>query len=305
MTDLPDHNLQGRDLPDYELRTSTDAPPYEIRTAADGRSSEQQPHRSSAAWIAIVLVAAAVGIAAYFVIGPRSRRAGTEPPVTVTDSTPRPAPPRALGADAPAAALPPLAESDAYVRMLVKMLTSHPTAAAWLTTNGLIRNFTVAVSNIADGGTPAKQLAVLRPAGAFRVVERGGAQHVDLRSYQRYDALADALASADPAGYARLYSTLKPRIEEAYRELGRAPGSFDRALEQAIVLLLKTPAVDASVRPAVEGIGYEFDDPRLENLTAAQKQMLRMGPRNIKVVRGQLRAIGLALGIPASEMPAE
>src|SRR4029077_2280188 len=54
--------------------------------------------------------------------------------------------------------LPPLDQSDAVVRTLAGRLSSHPVAAAWLTTEGLVRNLTVVVANIADGQTPAKHL---------------------------------------------------------------------------------------------------------------------------------------------------
>ena len=53
-----------------------------------------------------------------------------------------------------------------------------------------------------------------------RFFARGQELHISPRSYERYDYLADAAASIDPAGAARVYSTLKPRIEEAYRDLG-------------------------------------------------------------------------------------
>jgi len=43
-------------------------------------------------------------------------------------------------------------------------------------------------------------------------------------------------------------TTLKPRIEEAHRDLGYPDTSFDRTLEQAIVSLLRTPVPDAAAR---------------------------------------------------------
>ena len=152
--------------------------------------------------------------------------------------------------------------------------------------------------------TPARQLGVLRPASPFLVTERGGSLYIDPASYERYDALAAAAASVDPAGAARLYTTLKPRIEEAARELGL--GSFDRTLERAIVSLLETPVpreANVRVQTEVRGIGYGFADPALENLTATQKQLLRMGPRNAASIKSSLRAIARALGIPEERLP--
>ena len=70
---------------------------------------------------------------------------------------------------------------------------------AWLPTNGHIRNFTVVVANIADGVTPAKHLGVLRPSAKFRIVNGAGGSYTDPRSYGRYTAIADAVASVDPS----------------------------------------------------------------------------------------------------------
>ena len=160
------------------------------------------------------------------------------------------------------------------------------------------------MTNIADGPTPAKHLRVLRPQSTFRTVERNGISYVDPRSYDRYAPIADAIASVDPAAAAKLYATLKPRIEEANRELGSPDQSFDRTLERAIVALLNTPAVDGPVQLPPKGIGYAYADERLESLTAAQKQLLRMGPRNVGIIKAKLRAIALALGIPPTQLPA-
>ncbi len=46
---------------------------------------------------------------------------------------------------------------------------------------------------------------------------------------------------------------------------------------------------------------YERDD--LEALSPAQKQLLRMGPRNVRIVQDQLRAVARELGIPLTRLP--
>ena len=43
--------------------------------------------------------------------------------------------------------------------------------------------------------------------------------------------------------------------------------------------------------------------PQLQELSAAQKQLLRMGPQNVRTVQSKLREIATALGIPASRLP--
>ena len=103
---------------------------------------------------------------------------------------------------------------DPVVRELVRQLTSHPQVAAWLATDGLVRNFTVVMVNTADGATPARHLRVLRPAAAFSVDTTANGLVLDPRSYRRYDGIAAAISSVDAGGAARLYGTLKPRIAE-------------------------------------------------------------------------------------------
>jgi hypothetical protein len=249
--------------------------------------------------VVAALVVATAG--AFYIAAGRMHRAPA--PATEQRRVDRPGPPRPLGGEAAAIELPALDRSDPLVRELVKQITSHPRIAAWLATDGLIRGFTVAVENIADGATPAARFRVMRPSSDFEVTGRAGDVHIAPRAYQRYDDLADAAASIDAAGAARLYGTLKPRIEEAYRDLGYPDTPFDRALERAIVSLLRTPAPDPAARVEPKGIGYGFVDPALEGLTPAQKQLLRTGPRNVRIIQSALRQIALALGIPAERLP--
>ena len=200
--------------------------------------------------------------------------------------------------------VPPLDQSDALVGELLRKLSLHPYVTAWLASKGLIRNFTAVVANIAEGMTPAALVPALRPSSRFTVIQRGTALYVDPKGYERYNGLAEAVESMDPAASAQLYATLKPRIEEAYGDLGNKEPVFDRALEHAIVLLLTTPVRDVPIAVRPKGLGYAFADERLERLTAAQKQLLRTGPQNARAIQRSLREIAQALGIPPERLPA-
>jgi hypothetical protein len=275
------------DVSDYELQKPEPLPASPAR-----RPPPVVP------WVVIaVLIAAGAGVFYYLRREPPPASSGvSETEVPVAE------PERPLGADVEPIDLPPLDDTDPIVRELVRALSTHPRVLAWLTTNGLIRNFTVSVANVAAGRTPAPDLRVLRPPGRFGVIESGDATMMDTRSYGRYNDLATAVASVDAGGAAQLYSRLKPRIEDAYRELGHDT-PFDRVLETAIVRLLETPLVEGDVALTPHGGLYQFNDPRLERLTPAQKQLLRMGPRNARTIQRKLREIGLALGIPPERLP--
>lgn len=275
------------EVPDFDLRPPDTTPP-----------PPAPPHRPVALWIAgaLVLVAIAAGAYLMFRRGPQQT-----PPDTAARAAP--AGDASPGRGGLSITLPPLEMSDAVIRELVGKLSVHSSIAAWLTTMGLVRNFTVVVVNIAEGRGPAPQLRPVRPKEPFAVVERGRDALIDPRSYDRYNTLAEASTSLDPAGAARLYAGVKPLIEEAYAELGYPDIPFDRMLERAIIQLLETPVVEGPIRVRPEGIVWAYIDPRLENLTGAQRQLLRLGPRNQRMVQGSLRNIALALGIPPQRLP--
>jgi hypothetical protein len=297
MSDTVTLNIRDDAAPsDFELRPSGEPPP----------PSQATTHHT--AWIVAILLLAAAAAGGYYAFEHGLRldslpwwRARTTP---AAHAAVTPAPLAALGSTPEAIEVPPLDASDAIVRSLVHALSDNPEIAVWLTTNGLIRNFTVVVTNIAEGHTPARHLQTLRPASPFRTVDRGGRIEIDPRSYDRYAGIAAAITSIEPAGASRLYATLKPRIEEAHRELGTPDPSFDQTLQRAIVALLDTPSPDGPVLlPSVKGTGYAYRDARLEGLTDAQKQLLRMGPANMRTVQLKLREIAVALGILSTALP--
>ena len=271
--------------------------------------TEPPVRRQAGAWITLAGIVAAGAFAGYHYWS--ARDGVTQPaslpaapvPATPAPSVALPATTR-LGGDVPPIDLPPLDQSDGAIAALVKALSAHPRVTAWLSTTGLIRNFTAVVENIAAGKTPAMHLHVLSLSSPFQTSGSQDRLVIDARSYRRYDALAAAVASIEPAAAARLYGGLRPRIDEAYRDLGHET-PFDVALERAIVLLLDTPIPEPPVRLTrpLKGVAYTFADARLEGLTAAQKQLVRMGPDNARMIQASLRAIALALGIPADRLP--
>lgn len=266
------------------------------------RSAEPPPPRSSAVWVIGAGAALLAALGALWYFGTRASAPPPAPSKAVEQTTVDL--PRRAAEPGDKIDLPPLDQTDALIRTLVERLSSHPAVAAWLTTKGLIRNATVTVVNIADGETPAKHLAPLKPKGTFPVRASGGVTWIDPAAYRRYDAIGDAVDGLDARGVARLYATIKPRIDDAYRDLGGADANFDRTLERAIVTLLRTPTVDGDVQ-VVPGkkMTYAYANASLEELKPAQRQLLRMGPRNVRLVKAKLRAIAGFLGIPETSLP--
>jgi len=249
--------------------------------------------------VAMLVVGGAIAVYLAFLRPASAPVAPTAPKAAARPSTSTP-----LGGPADQIDVPPLDQTDGLVRRLVGALSPAAIVSTWLSGDGLIRNFVVVAVNLTEGATPAKLIARVQPKGTFRVLDRNGRQVIDPRSYERYDAAADAIVEMDPARVARLYATLKPRIEEAYRDLGFTDRSFDRALQDIIVTLVRTPIHGDQPIVRRDGLRYKYVDQAFEDLTAAQKQYLRMGARNVQRVDAWLRRLADALGIPPAAFSA-
>jgi hypothetical protein len=274
------------DLDDLDLERSGEEPP-------------PPPPRSTnyALWAPALGAAILVAGGVWYVTskGPASAPAAVNVPAAPQATVTVPERPESPIVQAANIDLPPLPGSDPIVRELLARLSSHPTIAAWLATKGLIANFTVTTLTIAEGRTPVQFLRPIAPRGRFRTMGSGDELFVDPRSYDRYNPHADAVAALDAVGTASLYLTLKPRISDAYGELGYPQGDFDRVLERAIGVLLQTPALDERVPLDPNGVTFAYGDPTLESLSPAQKQFLRMGPRNSQAIRAKLEEIAALL----------
>ncbi|MBM3285416.1 MAG: DUF3014 domain-containing protein [Candidatus Aminicenantes bacterium] len=201
--------------------------------------------------------------------------------------------------------IPPveLDRSDDLVRQLAKELSSHPKVELWLKSRDLIRRFTAAVDNIANGLSPSPHIDFFVPEGDFRVIKRGDFFYADPDGYSRYDAVVDVFISLDSRKSVQLFRSLKPVFQEAYRDLGYPNQDFEDTLFRAMDELLRTPVVEGDIRLEKAVLNYLMADPVLEGLSDAQKHLLRMGPENVGAVQAKLREMAAALGIPESRLP--
>ncbi|MFY0524928.1 DUF3014 domain-containing protein [Archangium gephyra] len=221
------------------------------------------------------------------------------PPPTPVAAAPTPgAEPAAPGA--PAVPLPPLGQSDARVRELVGPLSSIPELAKWLASaEDLVRRFTTAAGNVSEGESPRAALSFMAPQGTFQVVEREGRTFIAPESFARYDTVSRVFTSLDTQASVRAYQTLKPLIDGAYKEISRPGQRFDQTLSNAIQRLLDTPVPEAELEVVdTPGVNYAYAAPELEQLSAAQKHLLRMGPANARAIQAKLRELQGALALP-------
>jgi hypothetical protein len=245
--------------------------------------------------VVYVAVVALTVAAAAWVIYTRTRPAG--PAVSAPAGNASGTASGAATATSPPVALPPLAEMDPVVRGLLSALTSQPELLKWLATDDLVGSMATAIDRLAQGESPARDLAVLRPGQGFTTVRRDGATRIDPASYARYAPLAQSVNAIDTARLAAAFTTLRPRLAEAYVAQGHPEGGFDEALARALGTVIATPDVpaDAALVPGVGG--FEYADPAVQRLPAAQRHLLRMGPDHVRAVRDATAKFAAALGV--------
>jgi hypothetical protein len=164
-----------------------------------------------------------------------------------------------------------------------------------------VRRFATAVSNISEGESPRAALSFMAPPGAFQVVEREGRTVIAPESFARYDVVARVLGSLDTQASARTYKALRPLINDAYKEISRPGQSFDATLSRGIQKMLDTPVPEGDIEVVdTPGVNYLYAAPELEQLSAAQKHLLRMGPANARAVQSKLRELQSALALPSA-----
>jgi hypothetical protein len=264
-----------------------------IDPARDGSTSafDVQPSRPSWAPLALLVVAIAAAGGLGWYAWQRSR---ATPTPGATESAGTAAPAEAPAATRSPVVLPPLEAMDPFLRTLLSGLSTHPQLVAWLASDDLLGATATAIDRLAQGQTPARDLASLRPGSAFAVTTRRGQTIVDPASFARYDGLVAAVASVDPARLAEAFVTIEPRLSEAYARQGHT-GSVRDAVQRAAAVVVGTPDTPEEIPVVKKVAGYGYANPDLEALPPAQKHLLRMGPANVATLRQAVSAFIAAL----------
>src|SRR6266496_1199665 len=256
--------------------------------AGPPRSGLRRPSR--APWIVLALVLLAAAGAALWWFRQQERAlttppgAPTPPAVETTPSVPAPVP----------------AVDTNRVQKLLEAVSPHALFRRGLAEGDLTRRWVVVTDNLAEGVSPRKQLAFLAPAGAFSIATRRGETVIAPGSYQRYDAFGDAVASVDAAALVKVYRELHPVLEAAYRALGYPGASLDAVSLRALRRIEAAPVKDGDVAVKGDRGVFVFDDPRREELGEVEKHLLRMGPRNTRLLQAKAKEIAQALAAPAT-----
>lgn len=188
--------------------------------------------------------------------------------------------------------LPALDESTALV---IADLQEAGQDVTPLMSEQLIRDSVVFIDNLRQGLIIREKAVIEGPKSQFRVLEQDGKLYIDPRSYDRYNTVVDWFVSLDSQVVVDLLHRYQPLVTSALGEIGYPEQSPQGLLQEAIDLLLATPSVGTVIEVNDDSVMYRFADPALEALPAAQKQMLRTGPDNMRRVKLKLQELQQAL----------
>ena len=189
------------------------------------------------------------------------------------------------------APLPPLADSDPLMREQLAAAGMGPELDQLEAEENLVQLGTALVDGFSRGVVQYKLLPVKRPSEPFEVRREGEQLYMDPAGYARYDEYAEAIATLDTQALVSSFHRMRPLYEQAYAQLGLDPEAFDNAVIRMLDHVLQTPEIDGPVALTRKSVMYQYADPQLEQLSPVQKQLLRMGPDNLRRIKEQASAL--------------
>src|SRR5215469_8921895 len=251
--------------------------------------------RRKLAWLVGAVVAAAVAAGGWYWYSGRGRSVAPPPPPVQTaapqpPANAAPAISNPIPAEGPgAAALPALNDSDPVVTdSLVGVFGRRP-VEQFLVPQNIVRHIVVTVDNL-----PRRKVAVdLRPVkptgGQTATSAQGAATTLGEANFERYAPLVRVVQGTDVKALAVVYERLYPLFQQAYEDLGYPGKYFNDRLVEVIDNLLQTPEVPAPIQLVQPKVFWEYADTSLENRSAGQKLLIRMGPQNARIIKAKLR----------------
>jgi hypothetical protein len=147
------------------------------------------------------------------------------------------------------------------------------------------------VDNLPRKELPARLRPVKPAQGMFLVDNQGGILSISPENDARYERYVRALESIDVAAAVNFYATHYALFQKAYQELGYPKGNFNNRLFEAIDDMLAAPTLKSPTSLLQPKVLYRYADPDLENRSAGQKIMMRIGTANAARVGAVLRKV--------------
>ena len=244
-------------------------------------------------WLIGAIVAAAIATGGWYWYSGRVHPVAEAPPV-------RPAAPQPAASTAPEishpipgeaapAALPALNDSDPVVHDSLVGVFGRGAVEQFLVPQNIVRHIVVTVDNLPRHKV-AVELRPMKPTGGQAVTAaQGEMTTLGEANFERYAPVARVVQGTDVKALAVVYERLYPLFQQAYEDLGYPGRYFNDRLVEVIDHLLQTPEVPAPIPVVQPKVFWEYADASLENRSAGQKLLIRMGPQNARLIKAKLR----------------
>ena len=184
-----------------------------------------------------------------------------------------------------------LQEGDAVLRRQLAAAGAKPILLRMLSEQQPVEVSAALIDGLGHGVILRKFLSGSLHSERFSVVTQDDGIYMSPTSYLRYDAFADAIASLDIGILVSTFHMLRPVYEEVYGYLGLNPDDFDNAVIRTLDMVLATPEIGEPIALKPKSVMYLYASPSLESLPEVQKQLLRMGPDNIRRIKQQAQLL--------------
>lgn len=185
--------------------------------------------------------------------------------------------------------------SDQAIKQALITTLQLPLLSTLVVNESIIANMVASVVNTANGKLPENVTVLNAPKQKFSVFTQGDNQFITPESFTRYNVYAQTFSDIEVESLLRLLNDYNTEIITQFEQITPPNSDFNDTLAIAINELLDTPTVSLPIAVESDSVMYRFVNPQLESLSPAQKQLVRMGPDNMRIVKRKLRELRDAL----------
>ncbi len=195
-----------------------------------------------------------------------------------------------LAPEASGTPLPALNASDAALLESLSGIFGR-TLEPFLVPKEVVRHVVATVDNLPRRKASVQMWPLQPTPGTPTVDGQDESLTLSSQNFARYAPLMTVVRNTDTKQVAAAYKRFYPLFQQAYTELGYPDGYFNNRLVEVIDHLLLTPEVQEPIRLTQPGVFYQFADPTLEERSAGQKLLIRMGASNAAAIKLKLREL--------------
>lgn len=198
--------------------------------------------------------------------------------------------------DKPKKPLPPVDRSDPVVLESLLANFSGALLTRYVNMQDFVHRLVVTVDNLPRELVPSQMSVFQRVPGLLEVDKSTPAtMTLGPENFRRYDGLVAFLDTLDPGTLVRLYLRFYPLLDQEYKTLGYPQARFHDRVINAIDDLLAAPSPAGPIELIQPKVLYRYADPALQNLSAGQKIMIRVGPDHAAKLKQMLRRLRSSL----------